>query len=390
MRPHLLLLPFCAAITAHAAPLPPFTTGPTLNGPVRELRLAAAPDGALVLAVASDDARVSSGRGTFVGRLLTAWQSTPPASTWTPLGDGTPLNYDRPRPVSSLNLALDARGTPVLVWNENYGDNDVVVMRAWRGGAWTDWRARYLGEDLTYAARTLSVAARSGEPVLAWGDTLRGGGSRLTIRTWDGRTWARGEPFNDVTRFSRAPALALDAAGRPVVAWLQGDVLASDVLAKRWTGATWEALGGPLNRTPSTYVAATRLALDTRGTPVVAWLEDVSGADTLRASRWNGRTWTPIGGDVSSPGAASPSLALDPSGRAVLAWVEERAGVGQVRLARERAGGWEQFGILNRDAARDARSPSVTADASGHVTVAWREDVGGTYRALLRRFPASP
>ena len=130
-----------------------------------------------------------------------------------------------------------------------------------------------------------------GEPQIAWGEYLRKPyGSRLTVRTWDGKTsWVRGPAFNDIKAFSRTPALALDAKGQPTVAWLQGEVLASNVYASRWTGTGWQALGASLNRHPQSYVASTRLVLDNAGQPIVAWLEDLKGQDTLYASRWTGQ-----------------------------------------------------------------------------------------------------
>lgn len=366
-----------------AAPDPSAPPGSDATRPVRELQLAAAPDGSLVLAVVADAGTFSSGRGTFTARRLTAWKYK--GGTWQSLGG--PLNYDHPRPVSSLNLALDERGGPVLVWNENYGDNDIVVFRALQNGEWTDWRTRYLGDDLPYAARTRAVAARGGEPVLAWGETLRNPyGSRLTVRTWnaEAKVWTRSVPFNDIKMFSRTPALGLDGAGRPIVAWLQGEVLASNVYAKRWTGERWEALGGALNRRPNTYVASTRLAMDARERPVVAWLEDVDGQDGLFASRWTGHSWEALGGRLGS--ASAPSLALDRGGNPVLAWVEERGSLGRVRLARWTGQGWRDLGSVNRDEKRDARSPSVVVDGAGAVVLAWREDVGGIYQVQVRRF----
>ncbi|MEW6421754.1 MAG: hypothetical protein AB1511_08505 [Deinococcota bacterium] len=377
-----------AVLTATAlasAPAPGVPPGLDTTRPVRELQLAAAPDGSLVLAVIADAGLFNSGRGTFTARELTAWRQS--GGTWQALGGV--LNYDRPRPVANLNLALDERGTPILVWNENYGDNDVVVFRAFLNGRWTDWRTRYLGDDLPYAARTRAVAAWHGEPVLAWGESLRNPyGSRLTVRTWDdqAKIWTRGEPFNDIRVFSRTPALALDAAGRPIVAWLQGEVLASNVYAKRWTGQGWEALGGPLNRHPNTYVAATRLVLDGQGRPVAAWLEDVNGQDGLFVARWNGEAWMPLGGRLDHGSASAPALAVDPAGRPVLAWVEEPAGVGRVNLARWDGQTWRHLGPVNRDPQRDARSPSLAVDPSGAVVLAWREDEDGVYRVELRRF----
>jgi len=359
--------------------------GPPLDAtrPVRELQLAAAVDGSLTLAVITDAHEANSGRGTFTARHVRAWRAR--GNAWVPLGGV--LNYDTPRPVSSLNLALDKRGTPILVWNENYGDNDIVVFRAFRGGAWTDWRSRYIGDDLPYAARTRAVAARAGEPVIAWGEYRRKpDGSLLTVRTWDGASWTRGDPFNDFTAFSRQPSMALDALGRPVVAWLQGAVLASDVFVKRWTGSAWHELGGRVNRHASTYLAGPRLALDRQDRPVLAWLEDTEGRDTLYASRWTGARWEPLGGAVSREAASAAALTLTAEGHPVLAWVEERGGIGRIHLARWTGRTWQHHGPLNASPSRDARSPVVATEASGTVVVAWREDTRGVYAVQLRRF----
>jgi hypothetical protein len=393
----LTLMPGAVARQASASVTPlPAPTGPDLRGPVRELALAAAPDGSLVLAVMADSGTFNSGRGLFTARRLTAWRTGSSGNpAWQPLGGS--LNYDDPRPISSLNLALDEQGAPILVWNENYGDNDVVVFRAYQNGAWTNWQPRYLGDDLPYAARTRAVAARNGEPVLAWGEWLRKPyGSRLTVRTWDeaAKTWQRGPAFNDISAFSRTPAIALDAAGLPTVAWLQGEVLDSNVFVKRWTGTVWEALGSSLNRRPNTYLASTRLVLNPlvlnpQEQPVVAWLEDLEGQDALYVSAWNGEAWTPLGGRLDTASAAAPSLAIDRAGRPVAAWVEERAGVGRVRVARWQGGAWQEFGgggAMNLDIKRDARSPAVAVDAAGAVVLAWREDVAGVYRVQVRRF----
>lgn len=373
--------PSIAPSTSIAAP--PSLASSGVRGPVRELQLAAAPDGSLILSLLSDSGDFFSGRGTFTGRELTAWRY---GGAWQQLGGV--LNYDVPRAASTLNMAVDELGEPLLVWNENYGDNDVVVLRAYENGVWTNWHPRYLGDDLPYAARTRAIAMHAGEPVLAWGEYLRKPyGSRLTVRKWDGQTsWVRSLPFNEIKAFSRTPALVIDSAGQAVVAWLQGEVLASNIYVSRWTGAAWEKLGGSLNRHPNSYLASTRLVLGSGEQPTVAWLEDLGGQDTLYASHWNGQSWQALGGAVNQQFASAPSLAATAGGQPVLAWVEERSGLGQIKLARWTGSAWQHYGIQNLDPRKDARSPAVTVLPDGQLALAWREDVGGIYTVQLREF----
>ncbi|QFP78021.1 hypothetical protein [Deinococcus sp. AJ005] len=357
--------------------------------PLRELQLAAAPGGSLVLALLNDAGQADSGKGFYESRKVRVWRST--ANGWELLRGGLPggvLNYDVPRPASNIDLALDGQGTPILVWNENYGDNDVVVFRAYQDGNWTRWQPRYLGDDLPYAARTRSVVAQNGEPVFAWGESLRNPyGSRLSVRRWDeaAKTWTRSPAFNQISVFSRTPALGLNGVGQPTVAWLQGEVLESNVFVKRWNGTAWEALGGSLNRTPDRYLASTRLKLDAQGQPTVAWLEDLNGKDALYASRWDGQQWQALGGAVSANYATSPALALDANGQPVLAWVEERGGTGQVHLARWLGGRWQYSGVVNLDPQHDARSPSLAVLPDGGIVLGWREDLNGVYGVQLRK-----
>ncbi|MFC4638449.1 hypothetical protein [Deinococcus hohokamensis] len=352
-------------------------------GPVRDLKLAADPQGRLILAVITDAGQAESGRGTFTARRVGAWQWQ--GQSWQPLGGV--LNYDQPRPAANLNLALDDQGTPLLVWNENYGDNDVVVFRAWTGGAWTDWAERYLGISSPQAAKTRAVVARSGEPVLVWGENVREGvGTLLTLRRWQGGEWLRSAPLSGPRGYPRQPALALDARGVATVAWLEGDVAAAQVLVARQDGARWTRLGGPLSHAGRRYLAAPRLVLDPQGRPIVAWLEDTGGRDTLFVSRWTGARWSSLGGAISRDFALAPALVLDAKGQPVLAWTEERGSLGRIFLARWTGAAWTVSGPLNRDPSQDARSPALAAEPSGTVVLGWREAVGGVYQAQLRRF----
>lgn len=364
-----------------------FLGGPLNLDPARsayELRLAAAPNGDLFVAWTEDTRRPGDelGRGVFVKR----WTGT----SWQALGGN--LTYIRARNAASLDLALDEQGRPVLAWNENYGHADIAEFRAWTGQRWTDWPLRRLGQDLTYAARTRSLAARGGEPLLAWGDLQRDhSGTLLRLKAWQGGAWVTGAPFNDdPDRYAFAPSLALNAAGQPTVAFLDGNVATSDVRVKRRVGGRWQPLGGALNLRRGSYTSLPVLRLDAQGRPVVAWLEDRAGTDTLYVKRWTGKAWQQLGGALNRVGAAeAPSLALDAQGRPLVAWTEERGGVGQLLALRWTGRAWAPLapGPLARDPHADARSPALGVGRGGEAYLAWREAVHGAFQVWVRRFP---
>ncbi|GGS03909.1 hypothetical protein [Deinococcus sedimenti] len=363
----------------------PWSAPPLSRQPVRDLQVAAAPDGGLLLATIQDDRRGASWRGAFQGRAvrLQAWA----AGRWAPVGDI--LNYDQPRPVSNLDLRVDAQGTPVMVWNENYGDNDVIVFRAFRSGAWTDWRTRYLGVSSPAAARTRAVGALNGEPVLIHGEYRRNAANEqqtwLTYRTWgpDGQ-WTRSAPLNRLDRFSRSPALALTARG-PLVAYLEGEVLTTRLLVRAWRDGRWTALGGPVSGRAPTYLASPRLVLQDGDRPTVAWIEGVPGRDAVFVAAWTGAQWAPQGGPVNAGQATDLDLLLDSSGHPVVAWTDEQGSLGRVLAARWDGLSWSRPTVLNVNPTRDARTPRLARLAGGEVILAWREDRDGRYGLQVRQ-----
>ena len=139
--------------------------------------------------------------------------------------------------------------------------------------------------DVPIAAGLPGVAVGGdGLPVVALAQPDVG----LVVRRFDGAGWTPvGAPLSAGAR-PRAAAVALDADGEVVVAWTEteGAWPGSPQLvhvARHGPGG-WELLGGPLNLDPARDAFDVALALDAAGAPVVVWPEatgetalDVSG-----------------------------------------------------------------------------------------------------------------
>ncbi|THF70930.1 hypothetical protein E7T06_05055 [Deinococcus sp. Arct2-2] len=344
------------------------------------MRLAVAPNGDVLLGwiEKAQEAGQPYGQDVHVARYA--------QGQWQHLGGA--LNYSRPREATTLDLAIDAQGRPLLAWNENLDHVDLHVVRSFQNGTWTDWDARRLGQDLTYAARVRRVASSAGEAVMVWGiQNTHMPGTLLVVQTWDGVTWRRSPPLNSGRQVALLPAIALNTAGAPVVTWLEGDAATSAVLVKRWTGTAWQALGGALNRRPNTYTFAPALRLDGAGRPVVAWLEDQDGIDTLFVKRWTGVAWQALGDALNvrteSP-AGRPALALDAQGRVTVAWAEGLDGSRQVYAKRWDGKTWRGLGggALSTSG-RDAGFTDLGIGPDGRTYVAWQEQTAGGHVARV-------
>ena len=196
---------------------------------------------------------------------------------------------------------------------------------------------------------------------------------------------------------SEAPAVVLDTAGRPVVAWLETTLTGATLFVRRWNGTAYENLGPGLRafgEVFGTRAGAPSLTLDGTGLPVVAWSEDISGGSVrIAACAWDGTVWKALGSAVSFYPSPTPTRAESAAirtlrdGTAIIAWSEKGASQPSFDLFVARWTGveWQYLGTpLSAVPApagmvgSDARRPALAVDRSGMPTIAWEEDTPGT------------
>lgn len=150
------------------------------------------------------------------------------------------------------------------------------------------------------------------------------------------------------------PAIAIDAADHPVVAFLEE----TDLMVSRWNGTTWVALGGALDVAPANEIATPCIAVDNADEPIAVWVEwdaTVPGSQrALRAARWSGSAWIAMGGilNATAGDASNPVLVgNDGTGAPLLGWNE----AGGIQVARFSASAWQTLGAATLPAAAAAR-----------------------------------
>jgi hypothetical protein len=119
-------------------------------------------------------------------------------------------------------------------------------------------------------------------------------------------------------------SLKVDATGRPVVAFVDGQANAGGVYVKRLEGSTWVPLEGALNANPST-VSHVSLQIDASDRPLVLWSEVVDATTNLFVKRWNGSGWDPLGSGIPTTALGAYSLAVSAAGAISIAYVDNGA-----------------------------------------------------------------
>ncbi|WP_169787116.1 malectin domain-containing carbohydrate-binding protein [Hyalangium minutum] len=193
-------------------------------------------------------------------------------------------------------------------------------------------------------------------------------------------SWLGGSPLAKSTRLSSTPALAVDGANRPVFAWEQD----YDINIARWTGSTYERLGGPLG---DAYSLNPTIMVDASGAPVVSFTDqspDGLSGRCVRTMRWNGAAWADVGGRVclQNYGALSVASALNKQGQPVLAVLMVNLSLEDARVHVYQFNGtaWEQvgdavgaLGAEMKNTFLEKLRPEIAVDPSGRIVVAWSE-----------------
>jgi hypothetical protein len=314
---------------------------------------------------------------------------------------GRPLNLEPVSGPVQPTMEMDAMGYPVVAWIGTDDSHWNGYVRRWTGVAWEP-----IGSALSANAQFTelhSVALKidnTNSPVLAWSEREIGDGFPPIsgyVWRWVGVEWGAvggvlSAKSGDFTSIGE-PALQLDGAGNPVVAWAEQGGEASDVFVQRWNGHAWESVGGILGANPgSTSAYLVALQLDSAGRPVIAWTEYDGTAESIYVRRWTGQNWEALGEVLSAHPGNTPthgiSLQLDSSDRPFIAWSESNGAVTDVYVRWWNGQNWEDVGAsLSANPGNTAAgTPSIQIDIDGLPVVAWRESDGAEYNIYVRRW----
>jgi hypothetical protein len=306
--------------------------------------------------------------------------------------------------------ALAARGasTVYAVWYDYRGGRwDLFLAKSTDGGR-TFGPNRFI--DTTAAPReepgSAAVAVdASGTIYIAWSGYHAGNWDVYLTRSQDG-----GASFGPRVRVDdsgaapvdqRRPALALDAAGNPVVAWEDRRGGDWDIyVARSLDGGASFGPGVPVDHTGAGTADQTEPALrfDGAGRLHVVWQDGRSGDLDVYASRsldggqsfrQNVRVDDAGGG---SGDQARPSVAVDAAGTVFVAWQDERedpdADRWRIALARSINGGASFASsriVPDATGSRDQTRPTLALHTSGALLVAYAANSFGSSSLVLVR-----
>lgn len=337
------------------------------------------------------------------------------------------------------SLALDMNNQPWVVTTPGLTTSTLSLQVAKRrsGTSWdTAPGSPATAGNVVQALTSIAVDA-SGAPLVGWSESAPGGQpSSIHVARWSAGTWDRQYGQLDAVAGQGTstynPALALDSAGRPVVAWAEDTPgLSRTVYVARWSGTAWDSLGflnqiGPTQArlalgqgdapllawccsggimrqgvsvssgstwtTPATYGnnSAPALALDSLKRPVVAFIDPSVSSTTINVSVLAAGSLAPFVSPLAATGTAPAGamLALTRDDRPVVAWIQASDGQRRVMMARWTGSSWDNYATISGidGNGTDAQLVALALDSHGLPVIAWEEiDANNNSTTFVRR-----
>jgi len=282
-------------------------------------------------------------------------------------------------------VAVDSKGYYHLVWSDDTpGTNEIYYKKSLDGG--TTWSAN---KRLTWTA-TGSHHPRIrvdslGHLHVIWDDYTDSGYAEVFYRksTDGGSTWTASKRLTWNSGSSERPVIGIDSSDRLHAVW-QDDTPGypnSEIYYKRSTdgGSTWSASERLTWTSDASLNPA--LAIDSSDRLHLFWSDGpVLGAEIYYKKSWhNGATWSASQRLTWTSGDSSfPAVTVDPSGHIQLAWEEDITTKLVIYYMKSPDGGaiWTKSKRINWTPG-SAYKPALAADPSGNIHVVWSDDTPG-------------
>ena len=246
-----------------------------------------------------------------------------PGSGWT---DPTPLSSDA-TDSSEPSIATNFAGNLVVAWSSGSSAEvvPVVIRRRSPGGAWTPRVTVSAPDDNTGLAR--ATLNNDGDLALSWEnlDPVTHKSEAVVRVRLSGQAWSPAHELGPQTVNQNDPQVVIDGNGNVTAAWTS-------------------LIGPPRNETTQVWVASKPAGRTWRGSALVSGTSVDDG---------------------------NPSLALRGGTTPWLAWQHSASGIPGIWLRHRTASGWSPSMRVS-PAGTNAFTPTLDANARGHLLVAWK------------------
>jgi hypothetical protein len=300
--------------------------------------------------------------------------------------------------VSRSDVAMDANGNAVAVWQQLGDGANVVASRYTLRSGWGP--IERVDDDRSRDPYQPTVAmAANGTAIALWTGMDGERGAIFANRYTPSGGWETPEVIDNSTgNWAQWPQVAMDGGGNGIAIWSQeyGDLQSQLITANRYTPSRgWEG-PAPIEQRYQSYSREPHISMNAQGTAMVVWLRSKM-SNQEESGIWSIRYTPSIGWGIEELIEADPlgfydaypHVALDPNGNALAAW---RVGAAGDQI-------WASQSTLSDGWSRSVRidvgfggytPPEVGMDDSGKGIAAWNQSTAAFSGVFANRYGEEP
>jgi hypothetical protein len=292
-----------------------------------------------------------------------------------------------PGDAGNPQVAMDGSGNAIAVWWQHVGGQmDVMANRFVVGTGWgTEVAIEADASDVGVPGIAVDAA---GNAMVVWPSAVATGGFSFEYKVWANR-FAVGTGWGTATSIDIAninsanpePQVAIDGSGNAIAVWHRPSGSFDSIYSNRFTVAGGWGTAALIETDDTNSARHARVAFDAAGNAVAVWIQNDGLRDNVLANRYvAGTGWgTPVLIETNNAGGAfEVRLAVEASGDAVAVWYQRDNGAftDNVWTNRYTSGASWGTAVIIDNSTSPARIPQLGIDASGNVTVVWKQTDG--------------
>ena len=279
--------------------------------------------------------------GTVTANKIAKWNSV--ANSWSALGTGVPAANTAINAIAVAGDKVYAGGTFT-----NIGGVSANNIAVWNGTAWAA-----LGTGVN--ASVTSIIVKGEDVYVGGGFTTAGGAAANRVAKWNGTAWAGLD-----SAILPNTVVSMSFMGNDLYVGIPTTTIANPAYFSKYDGTSWTQLGADLGDRGVSSVAV--LGSDVY---VAGGFTSINGTTVNRVAKWNGTTWSALGGGLPSPTGQLSGVRLAAAGNELIAIGDFTvAGGGPAdRIARWNGTAWAPLGTGLNDVG------SAVVSAGGDILV---------------------
>jgi hypothetical protein len=312
-----------------------------------------------------------------------------------PLEVSTAVNPGEEAEVPDVVVHPDGEAT--AIWRQTRANGDAVAASTTQNGQWgtTRFLQTLTGSQIS---RTLLAADGGGNAIAVWNRVVPGSAPTISA-VWSSAL--RNGVFDNPQQISEGttndaerPTVAVDANGHALAVWSQfnGTTQVYSVIARRYTEGVWQNTR-VLNPGFQTDAQRPQVAVNAQGRAIVAWLQGDDGEIMARsATDFVNDLWAPLPVDLTGGSAgrlAFPQVSMDALGNSTVIWVQADSNANDAKSslwAARLGSGPVVVKKVENDDASDARLAKVASEVNGRAMAIWEQSNGTQVGILSSRF----